>query len=78
LAAKLSNYVGPPQKFGPASGERKAVSALKFAAESGIHPIWLQADYEALLGTLAAPKERCRKAKELIENLKSQLFFRGI
>jgi hypothetical protein len=45
------------------SGEKKAKAALELATQSGVHPVWLQKNYEELLRVLGAPKERWEKAK---------------
>ena len=44
------------------TGERIAISALEFASRCGVHPHWLQANYQALLRLLEKPKDRWRKA----------------
>jgi hypothetical protein len=44
------------------TGERIAISALEFTSRCGVHPHWLQADYQALLRLLEKPKDRWRKA----------------
>ena len=44
------------------SGERLSISALEFASRCGVHPHWLQTDYQSLLKLLQQPKDRWKKA----------------
>jgi hypothetical protein len=44
------------------SGERRAINGLEFASRCGVHPVWLQDDYTAMLGLLKQPKNRWDKA----------------
>ena len=44
------------------SDERRAINGLEFASRCGVHPVWLQDDYTAMLGLLKQPKNRWDKA----------------
>ena len=46
------------------SDERRAINGLEFASRCGVHPVWLQEDYTALLELLKQPKDRWNKTAE--------------
>lgn len=47
------------------SGERLAISALEFASRCGVHPHWLQTNYQSLLKLLQRLKDRWKKTAGL-------------
>ena len=57
-------------------GKRKAVLALEFASQSGIHPVWLQVNYTEVISLLKKPKDRWKKAKQrltgFVDNLRTE------
>jgi hypothetical protein len=51
------------------SGERLTISALEFSSQCGVHPHWLQADYQGLLKLLQKPKDRWKKAAGIASSI---------
>ena len=57
------------KKSDSASGERKAMTALQFASNCGVHPKWLQKDYKNLSYLFDNRRNRLDSAIELVRDL---------